>query len=505
MTVAATKGFSGALTLCMATTVALAQPDRFEPIRGTIRKVIFAKKVPSLAVAVAQNGEILWEEAFGFADVEKQIAATPQTKYSLASISKPITATTLMTLVERGKIGLDRPIEDYLGGAKLKGYAGSTSKATVRRIAAHISGLPLHYHFFLHGEPSQRPSMAETIRRYGILVTRPGEKFQYANLGYGLLEYAIEQTSQSSYAEFVQENVFEPLGMEHSDIPTEPDPGPHRAVRYWDDGMPLPFYDFDHRGGSAVFASAHDLVRFGLLHLKTLQPDQRPVLPGRRINQMQKSISTEGAPYEYGVGWMIYPKQGAYRLVHHGGAMGGVRTNLSLIPSEGIAVVVLANRYSPVVDQINGDILTTLLPRYRRRTAEKRTPPGKEQSAEEPSSVAAAAKPFPKQWTGTWSGTVHTYEGQLPLGLSINASGEAKAELAGQAATNVSALKVEGGYLTGRFDGNIQTPDVNKRKYYLRFSLKMKGGKLSGALTAISNPGPKLSNALTSWVELRKE
>ncbi len=227
MTVAATKGFAGALTLCMATTLALAQPDRFEPIRDTIRKEISAKKVPS--VAVAQNGEILWEEAFGFADVEKQIAATPQTKYSLASISKPMTATALMTLVERGKIGLDRPIEDYLGGAKLKGYAGSTSKATVRRVAGHISGLPLHYHFFLHGEPSQRPSMAETIRRYGILVTRPGENFQYANLGYGLLEYAIEQTSQSSYAEFVQENVFEPLGMEHSDIPTEPDPGPHRG------------------------------------------------------------------------------------------------------------------------------------------------------------------------------------------------------------------------------------------------------------------------------------
>ena len=199
MTLPATKSFAVALALHMGATVALAQQGRFEPIREAIRKEISEKKVPSLALAVAQNGEIVWEEAFGLADVENKVPATPQTKYSLASISKPITATALMILVERGKIKLDRPIEDYLGDAKLKGYAGNTSKATVRRVAAHISGLPLHYHFFLDGEPYRRPSMAETIRRYGILVTRPGRKFQYANLGYGLLEYAIEQTSGRSY------------------------------------------------------------------------------------------------------------------------------------------------------------------------------------------------------------------------------------------------------------------------------------------------------------------
>ena len=159
----ATKKFAALLVLSMTTKVAFAQPDRFEPIRDTIRKEITENKVPSLSVAVAQNGEIIWEQAFGFADVENQVRATPRTKYSLASISKPITATALMTLVERGKIKLDRPIEDYLGGAKLKGYAGSASKATVRRVAGHISGLPLHYHFFLHGEPYQRPPMAETM------------------------------------------------------------------------------------------------------------------------------------------------------------------------------------------------------------------------------------------------------------------------------------------------------------------------------------------------------
>ena len=200
---------------------------------------------------------------------------------------------------------------------------------------------------------------------------------------------------------------------------------------------------------------------------------------------------------------MIYPQQGDYRLVHHGGAMGGVRTNLSLVPSEQIAVVVLANRYSPVVDQITGDILTTLLPRYRRRTAEKRTASSEGQSGEE-SSPAAAPNLLPKQWIGTWSGTVHTYERQLTMRLSINAAGEAEAQLAQQPSAKVSALKLEDGHVTGRFKADIGTPDANKREYALLFSLKKTGDKLSGALTALSTHSPKLPNALTSWVELRR-
>ena len=499
-----TRRFAALLVAALVPAIAAAQADRFEPIRKTIRKEIAAGKVPSLSLAVAQDGKIIWEQAFGFADVENKVPASVQTKYSLASISKPITATALMTLVEAGKIDLDKPIDDYLGGAKLKGYAGSASEATVRRVAGHISGLPLHYHFFLDGEPYQRPSMAETIRRYGILVTPPGEKFQYANLGYGMLEYAIEQTSGSTYAEFVKKKVFEPLGMEHSDIPTKPDPGRERAVRYWEDGTPLPFYDFDHRGGSSVFASAHDLVRFGMFHLETPRPDQKAVLPHDRIAEMQKQAGKEDAPSQYGIGWMLYPKQGDYRLVHHGGVMGGVRANLSLIPSEKIAVVVLANRTSQVVDQVMGDILTTLLPRYGRRTAEERTPP-REERAGDASPSGSGAGMLPKEWTGEWRGSVHTYEGQLPMRLSITGAGEAEAELAGQGTVNVSALKVEDGYLSGRFEGDIGTADAGKRAYDLRFSLKRRGDSMNGAVTALSVPGSKLSNALTSWVELRLE
>ena len=149
----------------------------FEPIRAMIRRELVERVLPSLAVGVAREGTIVWEEGFGWADRERRVEATPHTLYSLASISKPITATGLMVLVERGLIDLDNPIDDYLGDAKINARTGKAAEATVRRVANHTAGLPLHYQFFYADEPYHRPPMDETIRRYANLVTPPGERW----------------------------------------------------------------------------------------------------------------------------------------------------------------------------------------------------------------------------------------------------------------------------------------------------------------------------------------
>jgi CubicO group peptidase (beta-lactamase class C family) len=105
----------------------------FDRVREFIKQQLGERRLPSVAVAVARDGKIIWEEAFGWADVEKRIPATPHTMYSLASISKPITATGLMILKERGRIELDRPINEYLGEAKIAVRVGNPADATVRR------------------------------------------------------------------------------------------------------------------------------------------------------------------------------------------------------------------------------------------------------------------------------------------------------------------------------------------------------------------------------------
>ena len=138
--------------------------------------------VPSLSMVVAQDGRVIWEQSWGFADVEGRVPATPQTMYSLASVSKAITATGLMLLVERGQIDLDKPIEDYLGGLTLRAHVGDTRLATVRRVANHTGGLPIHEYSVYTDEGRVLPPFNEIVRRYGILVRPPGERFGYSNL-----------------------------------------------------------------------------------------------------------------------------------------------------------------------------------------------------------------------------------------------------------------------------------------------------------------------------------
>jgi len=171
--------------LVSAANLTAAGIDQFEPVRKLVLDKMNKEGLPSMAVAVARDGRIIWEEAWGTANIEKQVPATPQTMYSLASTTKPITATALMILVERGLVDLDKPANLYLGEGKLSGIR--PEEATVRRLLRHTAGLPLHWNLIFADETYRRLEMDETIRRYGVLVAPPGEGFSYSNLGYGVL------------------------------------------------------------------------------------------------------------------------------------------------------------------------------------------------------------------------------------------------------------------------------------------------------------------------------
>ena len=113
-------------------------PYGFSSVRAYIQKTIADKQLPSVSVAVAKNGKIIWEQAFGWADREKMIPATPDTIYALASLTKPYTSTGVMELVEQHKIDLDHPINEYLGSAPLTAISGDASGATLRRVLAYL-------------------------------------------------------------------------------------------------------------------------------------------------------------------------------------------------------------------------------------------------------------------------------------------------------------------------------------------------------------------------------
>ena len=114
----------------------------FGPVRDRILQAIANGSATGVAVAVAYGGRIVWEEGFGWANRETGLKVTPRTPFSLASITKPFTATTVMTLVAEGKVSLDEPANKYLSKSKIEGANGNADGATVQRLGAHASGLP---------------------------------------------------------------------------------------------------------------------------------------------------------------------------------------------------------------------------------------------------------------------------------------------------------------------------------------------------------------------------
>ncbi|MDP6041909.1 MAG: serine hydrolase domain-containing protein [Candidatus Latescibacteria bacterium] len=459
----------------------------FQNVEQLIKTRLSETRVSSLAVAVAQDGEIIWEEGFGMADRETQRSSTPDTIYSLASISKPITATGLMILVERGLIDLDAPANNYLGNTKLTAHIGNANDATVRRLANHTSGLPLHCHFFYADEDAVRPSFDETIHRYGHLATLPGEVYQYANSGFGFLEYIIERVSGKSYPDFLRDEVFTPLKMPNASVDLPPDKEAQSAIRYSPSGKPLPWYTFDHPGASAIWSSAHDLVRFGMFHLKNHLPDQQAILSNEIIDTMQHPTTEPGATTGYGIGWRKAQYPSGHITVNHDGSMGGVRTRLLFVPDHNIALTVLTNGGGHnLPTEICNAILETLLPDFSATT---------EPSEPSPSNDLP---------TGHWTGHVHTYAGDHTLTLDIQ-NETITVQVGDQQTVSVENPSFKNDHLTGAFNADIGTDDAAKHPYRLELYLKHRSEtQMNGTIRVITSPEDRSGNALSYWAEARK-
>lgn len=469
--------------------------SKLNKLRELINFKLVQTGIASIAIAVAKDGEIIWEEGFGWADRQKRIKANAHTMYSIASITKPMTATGIMILKERGLIDLDCSINKYLGEAKVKAYVGSADDATIRRVANHTSGLPLHYQFFYEDEPYSRPPMDETIRRYANLLTAPGEKYQYSNLGYGLLDYVISRLSGKSYIDFMREEVFIPLNMTRASINIETYLEEFQAKRYATDGRPIPFYDFDHPGGSAAFCSAHDLVRFGMFHLKTHLQDQRAILSDESIDEMQIGTAEIGDNKYYGIGWAICDDVMGYKCVWHNGGMGGVSTTLKLFPEEKVVIAVLSNSSSDIPEIICDEVLSVLLPKYTEKRSDLEKKVNKKQK--EVSNIFP-----PEELIGTWEGIVYTYKKDIPVTFWINQLGDVHVKMGDQLKVLLNDVSFKDDTLTGKMVGDIGTEDANRLPYHLHVSLKLRGKVLNGAMMAISLPMPRLGNALSHWMEL---
>jgi CubicO group peptidase (beta-lactamase class C family) len=475
-------------------------PAARDTLRATIRRLLDSAGVASVAVAVVRDGEVLWEEGFGYADIARRVPATPTTRYSIASITKPMTATAVMQLVEQGRVGLDRPIDAYLGALRVTGLAGDAAGATVGRVLSHTAGLPLHYRFY-YGGPARQADVARTVAHYGRVMLPPGEVYSYSNLGYGMLGELVAAVGGTSYETFMRDRVFRPLGMTQTTIGTGAGLS-NSAVRYDARHRPIPYYDFDHRGASAVYTSVRELVRFGMFHLKTRPRDGSgawaPPLADSTIDRMQRIATPGDTTSGYGLGWFVDREFGAPRVRHTGG-MPGVATVLSLYPEHGVAIVALSNQSSGLPGRIVGEIAAAVLPpAYAQARAAARA------SAAATASVAPPALDAPTELRGEWRGTVRTYDGVVPIVMRID-SAEVRVRLGDSPGlwALLGGASFRSGVLGGRFLGTMPTAEARRVPHVVAVSLQLRDGTLRGWAAAQATEETN-DYSLSSYAELTR-
>src|SRR5438067_4266412 len=133
--------------------------DQYDAIRQDIEREIAAGRASGVAVALTQRGKVIWQEGFGWADKKRGRRVTPDTPFSLASVTKPFTTTALMVLVAAKKLSLDARANDYLGVAKIRAGVGNPNDVTVRAVASHSSGVPGIFQLFPVGGTRNQPSI----------------------------------------------------------------------------------------------------------------------------------------------------------------------------------------------------------------------------------------------------------------------------------------------------------------------------------------------------------
>jgi hypothetical protein len=286
------------------------------------------------------------------------------------------------------------------------------------------------------------------------------------------------------------------LGLTHTSVEIGPGLETFAATRYAVDGAPLAYYQNDQPGAGAVYSSAHDMIHFGMFHLKDHLPDQQAILSDASLDEMHRATmkAADDPPTGYGIGWEVVDHPEGYHVVTHSGGMLGVATDLILVPAEDLAVVVLTNGSGNGVGPAEDLLIRTLLPKW------KGIP-------EPPELDPAPFKPAP-ELVGTWVGHVHTYMGDRPVTLQFMADGHVLFQIGDQVVSVVSKARWDEGSFRGTARGELNTPELERHEpYSLDLNLQVRGTELTGVVTAtgtVTEVGNPRHFALGHWTQLRR-
>jgi CubicO group peptidase (beta-lactamase class C family) len=334
--------------------VSVASIDERE-LKTRVAEVLNRWPTAGLAVAVVRDGSLEWFYGHGVADIAANTPVSEDTVFRIASITKTFTAIAVMQLWEEGLVELDAPANDYLRAYRLVPAKASFRPATVRQLLTHTAGVravrrasDLLRPALGWGAPVGRPapSLAEYYRGGLYVDFEPGTKWAYSNHGFATLGQIVEDVSGLPFDRYLRERVFEPLGMESSDLLRSERVRPQLATGYALGSRGLKAVadrEIATAGASAVYSTTADMARYLAALLGGGANEHGSVLRPELLARMFEP-HYQPDPRIPGMGLGFFRDEvGGQRTVGHDGIWKGFRTDMVLAPDAGIGVLAFAN------------------------------------------------------------------------------------------------------------------------------------------------------------------
>lgn len=347
------------------------QPNRnilFTDFDRFIQRVMKDWLAPGVGLGIIQNNRIVYQQSYGYRDLNRKLPVTRDTRFCIASCSKSFTATAIGILVDEKKLEWDKPVKEYLPSFQMYDPV-MTNRMTVRDLLSHRSGLPRHDSVWFNN-PISRKEIAKRLRYLEPSRTGAGNpydfrnKYQYNNLMFIMAGILIDELSGKSYEEFVTDRIFKPLGMtqtrfytdelrNHPDFALSYSKPKHRLYPYlrgWmkDVGVEQLFGPTAPAGG--IVTTMRDLGKWLIFQMNSGKIGKTQIISESSLKELHTPQFINPPVYAYperlnncaGLGWMIESYRGE-RLVRHSGNLGGFSSHMSFIPERNLGIVMSTN------------------------------------------------------------------------------------------------------------------------------------------------------------------
>jgi CubicO group peptidase (beta-lactamase class C family) len=330
--------------------------DHAGEIDALMQEALQVWQVPGASAAVVQGDEVSYLKGVGVRELGRDEPVTPETLFAIGSTTKAITTTAMALLVDDGKMAWDDPVRKHLPFFRLSDPLADDN-VTLRDLVCHRTGLSRH-DMLWYGSPWARE---EILRRIGQVKLDKSFRsiWQYQNIMYLAAGLAAGAASKSTWEEFVQARILDPLGMTGANFSTTtaekaPDHAtPHRKKEEKIEVIPWRNLDNVAPAGS-INAGARDMSRWVRFQLGGGTFEGKPLLSAAhlaethtpqmvlRMDENQKALFPETTQISYGLGWNISDYQG-HLVIAHGGGIDGFRATVHLAPRAKLGLVILAN------------------------------------------------------------------------------------------------------------------------------------------------------------------